>query len=68
MTMSPAMRKAALTMHVTASVGWLGAVAAFLALAVVGLVGTDGPAVLVDRLGPQSRHSDSIRARRSVKV
>ncbi|MER5911889.1 hypothetical protein ABT124_15615 [Streptomyces sp. NPDC001982] len=35
--MSPGIRKLALTAHVTASVGWLGAVAAFLALAVVGL-------------------------------
>lgn len=43
MTMSPAVRKAALAVHVTTSVGWLGAVAAFLALAVVGLTGTDGP-------------------------
>ncbi|MBT2675688.1 hypothetical protein J7E95_33840 [Streptomyces sp. ISL-14] len=32
------LRKAALTAHVTASLGWLGAVAAFLALAVAGLV------------------------------
>jgi hypothetical protein len=35
MTMSPRIRKAALTAHVTSSVGWLGAVVAFLALAVV---------------------------------
>lgn len=41
MTMSPAVRKAALTVHVTTSVGWLGAVAAFLALALVGLTSTD---------------------------
>jgi hypothetical protein len=32
--LSPAFRKLALTAHVTASVGWLGAVGAFLALAV----------------------------------
>lgn len=37
--LSPALRKLALTAHVTASVGWLGAVAAFLALAVAGLSG-----------------------------
>jgi len=43
--MSPGLRKAALTVHVTASVGWLGAVAAFLALAVVGLATTDAPTV-----------------------
>ena len=35
--MGPRLRKAALTGHVTASVGWLGAVAAFLALAIAGL-------------------------------
>ena len=39
--MSPALRKLALTAHVTASVGWLGAVAAFLALAVTGLASPD---------------------------
>ena len=37
MTMTPRLRKFALTAHVTSSVGWLGAVAAFLALAVAGL-------------------------------
>ncbi|WP_209313979.1 hypothetical protein [Blastococcus sp. TF02A-35] len=45
MTMPPAVRKTALTVHVAASVGWLGAVAAFLALAVVGLTSTDGSTV-----------------------
>jgi hypothetical protein len=35
------LRKAALTVHVTASVGWVGAVAAFLALAVPGVSSTD---------------------------
>jgi hypothetical protein len=39
--MSPGVRKLALSAHVTASVGWLGAVAAFLALAVVGLTSVD---------------------------
>ncbi|WP_244207297.1 hypothetical protein [Streptomyces swartbergensis] len=33
----PRVRKLTLTLHVTSSVGWLGAVAAFLALAVAGL-------------------------------
>ncbi|MDQ0847299.1 hypothetical protein [Streptomyces sp. V1I6] len=33
----PQLRKLTLTLHVTSSVGWLGAVAAFLALAVAGL-------------------------------
>jgi hypothetical protein len=37
MIMSPVVRKVALTAHVTSSVGLLGAVAAFLALAVAGL-------------------------------
>ena len=37
MTMTPRLRKFALTAHVTSSVGWLGAVAGFLALAVAGL-------------------------------
>ena len=35
--LTPSLRKLALTAHVTASVGWLGAVAGFLALAVAGL-------------------------------
>lgn len=34
MTLSPALRKTALTLHVASSVGWLGAVAAFLVLAI----------------------------------
>jgi len=37
MTMNPRLRKLALTAHVTSSVGWLGAVAVFLALTVTGL-------------------------------
>jgi hypothetical protein len=37
MTMSPSLRKFTLTAHVATTVGWLGAVAAFLALAIVGL-------------------------------
>jgi hypothetical protein len=40
LTMPPRLRKAALTAHVTTSVGWLGAVAAFLALALAGLTST----------------------------
>jgi len=35
MTMTPFLRKFALTAHITASVGWVGAVVAYLALAVV---------------------------------
>jgi hypothetical protein len=39
--MSPLVRRVALVVHVACSVGWLGAVAAFLAVAVVGLRTTD---------------------------
>jgi len=45
MIMTPRVRKLALTTHVTSSVGWLGAVAAFLALAVAGV--SSGDAQLV---------------------
>ncbi len=45
MTMTPRLRKFALTAHVTASVGWLGAVAGFLALAIVGLTSQDAQRV-----------------------
>jgi hypothetical protein len=41
MPMTPRLRKLALTAHVTASVGWLGAVAVFLALAVAGVISPD---------------------------
>jgi hypothetical protein len=43
--MAPRLRKFALTAHVTASVGWLGAVAAFLALSVAGLTNQDAQLV-----------------------
>ena len=42
--MGPPLRKLALTAHVTFSVGWLGAVAGFLSLAVVGVVSQDDAA------------------------
>jgi len=45
MATRPRLRKLALTAHVISSVGWLGAVAVFLALSVIGLTSTDGPAV-----------------------
>jgi len=45
MTMTPGLRKFALTTHVTSSVGWLGAVGAFLALAIAGLVSQDAQIV-----------------------
>jgi hypothetical protein len=56
MTMSPALRKLVLTIHVTTSVGWLGAVAAFLVLALVGLRSADAQMVrasylAMERLG-----------------
>jgi hypothetical protein len=45
MTTTSALRKFALTAHVTSSVGWLGAVAGFLALAVAGLTSPDAQRV-----------------------
>ena len=45
MPMTPRVRKLALTTHVTSSVGWLGAVATFLALAVAGLNSQDAQMV-----------------------
>ncbi len=45
MTLPPRLRKAVLTAHVTASVGWLGAVGGFLALSIVGLASDDPQAV-----------------------
>ena len=41
MILAPASRKLALAIHVAASVGWLGAVACFLALAIAGVVSRD---------------------------
>jgi hypothetical protein len=41
MTLTTDLRKFALTFHVVASVGWVGAVAVFLALAVFGVVSSD---------------------------
>lgn len=43
--MPPSVRKAALTAHITSSVGWLGSVAAFLALAIAGLTTQDDQTV-----------------------
>jgi hypothetical protein len=45
MTMPPSVRKFALTLHVVSSVGWLGAIVAFLALAITGLTGQNAPIV-----------------------
>jgi SNF family Na+-dependent transporter len=44
-TMSPRLRKFALTVHVAPSVGWLGAVAGSLALAIAGLISEDAQVV-----------------------
>lgn len=43
--MSPRLRQFALTAHITASVGWLGAIVGFLALAVAGLASDDADTV-----------------------
>lgn len=45
MIMSPGLRRFALTGHIIASVGWLGAVAAFIALGVIGLTSQDAATV-----------------------
>ncbi|HEX6269262.1 MAG TPA: hypothetical protein VFZ43_03425, partial [Anaerolineales bacterium] len=45
MILTPGLRKFVRTAHVTFTVGWLGAVAAFLALAVAGLTGQDAQMV-----------------------
>lgn len=45
MTMTPSVRKFALTAHVVFSVGWAGAVAAFLVLALAGLTSHDAQTV-----------------------
>lgn len=43
--MSPAIRKLLLTAHITCSVGWIGAVCVFLALAIIGLTSEDAAMV-----------------------
>lgn len=45
MIMPPWLRKLALTAHVTATVGWLGAVVVFLALGAIGLTSQDAQTV-----------------------
>jgi uncharacterized membrane protein len=45
MTMPSGLRKFALTAHVTCSVGWIGAVVVFLALAIIGLNSQDAQTV-----------------------
>lgn len=56
MIMSAGLRKVFLTAHVTASVGWVGAVIAFLGLAIIGLTSPDaqtvrGSYLIMDRAG-----------------
>ena len=43
--MTPRFRKLLLTAHITLSVGWLGAVAAFLVLSIAGLTSQDAEVV-----------------------
>jgi hypothetical protein len=45
MAIARGLRKLALTAHVTSSVGWMGAVACFLALSIAGLAGREDHAV-----------------------
>ena len=45
MTMTPRLRKFALTTHITSSIGWFGAVAAFVALAIAGMISHDAQMV-----------------------
>src|ERR687892_11222 len=45
MTLTPPLRKLTLTAHVTASVGWIGALAVFLAHAVASLISQDAQMV-----------------------
>jgi hypothetical protein len=45
MIMTPQLRKFALTAHVTSSVGWIGAVAVFLAHGILGLTSSDAQTV-----------------------
>jgi hypothetical protein len=50
MTMSPTVRKLVRTAHVVFTVGWLGAVAGFLALAIAGLTSRDSQVVIASYL------------------
>jgi hypothetical protein len=45
MIMTPRLRKFALTVHVSSSIGWFGAVAAFLALSIAGMTSQDAQLV-----------------------
>jgi hypothetical protein len=50
-TMAPGLRRFALIAHITASVGWIGAIAAFLPLAITGLTSQDAQMVRAAYLG-----------------
>ncbi len=50
MTMTPGLRKFALTVHLTVSVGWIGAVVAYLALGVSAVTSQDAQTVRADYL------------------
>ncbi|MCT9624814.1 hypothetical protein HWD94_06715 [Pseudarthrobacter equi] len=49
--MPPGVRKAALTIHVVSSMGWLGAIAAFLVLAIAGLASSEAQLVRATYVG-----------------
>lgn len=49
--MPPTVRKAALTVHIISSVGWLGAIAGFLVLAIAGLTSSDAQLVRAAYVG-----------------
>jgi hypothetical protein len=51
---SPRLRKFALTTHIVSSVGWLGAVAAFLALAIVGVASDERQTVVSSYIAMES--------------
>lgn len=54
MKMTPSIRKFALTAHVVFSVGWLGAVLAYMPLAIMGLTSTDAQTVRASYLSMES--------------
>jgi len=54
MSTRPRLRKFALTAHVVSSIGWLGAVAVFLALSIVGLTSQDAQVVRAAYLAMES--------------
>ena len=68
MTMTASLRKFALTAHVTCSVGWLGAVAGFLALAVTGLTSPDAQMVRAAYLGTSMDDAPGILAEDTLEV